>query len=78
MSQRREGESGLVTVHTALGQLRAQVIKTKLESAGIPVLLRYDSASIVFGITVNGLGRVQVMVPAKLAQEARDLLSEAK
>jgi hypothetical protein len=30
---------GLVTVYTAFGQLEAQVIKTKLESAGIPALL---------------------------------------
>jgi len=75
MSQ--HGESALVTVYTAFGQLRAHVVKAKLESAGIPVLLRYDSASIIFGITVDGLGEVQVMVPEGFAQEARELLSES-
>jgi len=66
---------GLVTVYTAFGQLEAQVIKTKLESAGIPALLWYESLSIIYGLTVDGLGKVQVMVPSDLAREARELLS---
>ena len=34
-----------------------------LESEEIPVLLRYESAGEVFGITVNGLGKVDILVP---------------
>jgi len=67
---------GLTTVYTAFGQLEAQVIKTKLESAGIPALLDYESAGIVLGITVDGLGEVRVMVPQALAQDAEELLSQ--
>ena len=37
----------LVTIHTAMGPLRAEVIRSKLEAAGIPVLLRYESAGLV-------------------------------
>lgn len=66
----------LVTVYRAFGQLEAQVIKTKLESAGIPVLLKYESAGLVFGLTVNGLGEVQVQVPAQWEDSARKLLKE--
>ena len=62
--------------NTAFGQLEAQVIKTKLESAGIPALLDYESAGVVLGITVDGLGEVRVMVPDALAQEAEELLSQ--
>jgi len=66
----------LVTVHIASGLLSAQVVKTKLESVGIPALLDYESAGVVLGITVDGLGEVRVMVPEDLAQEARALLGE--
>lgn len=66
----------MVTVYRAFGQLEAQVIKTKLESAGIPVLLKYESAGLVFGLTVDGLGEVQVQVPAQWEDSARELLNE--
>ena len=64
----------LVTIHTAMGPLRAEVIRSKLEAAGIPVLLSYESAGPVIGITVDGLGEVKVQVPQELAEEARILI----
>ena len=76
LRSRKRDKPGLVTVYTASGQLQAQVFKTKLESAGIPVLLDYESAGLVLGITVDGLGEVRVMVPEDLAEEARALLAE--
>lgn len=71
---KRANLPGLTTVYTAFGQLEAQVIKTKLESAGIPALLDYESMGVVLGVTVDGLGEVRVMVPDALAQEAQELL----
>ncbi|MFQ6058931.1 MAG: DUF2007 domain-containing protein [Anaerolineae bacterium] len=76
MTSAQSEEPRLVKVHTASGQLQAQVIKTRLESEGIPVLLRYDSASIVFGLTVDGLGEVEVLVPERLAERARKVLAQ--
>ena len=76
LRRKKQDKSGLVTVHTVSGLLPAQVIKTKLESADIPVLLDYESAGVVLGITVDGLGEVRVMVPEVLAEEARALLNE--
>jgi hypothetical protein len=76
LRRKKRDKPGLVTVHTASGQLQAQVIKTKLESAAIPALLDYESAGVVLGITVDGLGEVRVMVPEDLAEEARALLAE--
>jgi hypothetical protein len=73
---KKRDKPGLITVYTALGQLQAHVIKTKLESAGIAALLDYESAGVVLGITVDGLGEVPVMVPENLAEEARALLVE--
>ena len=76
LQRKKRDKPDLVTVHTASGMLSAQVIKTKLESAGIPALLNYESAGVVLGITVDGLGEVRVMVPEDLAEEARALLVE--
>jgi hypothetical protein len=76
LRSKKRDKPGLVTVYTAYGQLQAQVIKTKLESAGIPALLDYESAGVVLGITVDGLGEVRVMVPEGLAEEASALLVE--
>jgi hypothetical protein len=63
----------LVTVRTT-GYMEAQIIKGRLESEGIPVLLSYESAGIVYGITVDGLGEVKIMVPKHLAEEAKEIL----
>jgi hypothetical protein len=66
----------LVCVRACQGWDLAQIFKSKLEAAGIPVLLKYESAGLVFGITVDGLGEVKLMVPEAHAQQAEDLLRE--
>jgi hypothetical protein len=66
----------LVQIHSCPGLLLAELYKSKLEAAGIPVLLKYESAGLVFGITVDGLGEVQILVPAECAAEATALLEE--
>ena len=63
----------LVTVRTAK-YMEAQIIKGRLESEGIPVLLSYESAGLIYGLTVDGLGEVKIMVPKHLAEEAREIL----
>jgi hypothetical protein len=63
----------LVTVRTA-NYLEAQIIKGRLETEGIPVLLSYESAGLIYGITVDGLGQVKIMVPRHLADEAKEIL----
>ncbi len=63
----------LITICTAR-QMEAQIIKGHLESEGIPALLSYESASLVYGLTVDGLGKVKIMVPEHLAKEAREVL----
>jgi len=65
----------LVIIHRAQGLLRAEAVKALLESNGIPAALDYESAGPVIGVTVDGLGEVRVLVPARLADRARSLLS---
>jgi hypothetical protein len=66
--------TGLTTVYVAAGLLRAQVIEAKLKQAGLSVLLDYESLGPIYGITVDGLGSVRVMVPDEQADEAQQLI----
>ncbi|TET56431.1 MAG: hypothetical protein E3J50_02885 [Dehalococcoidia bacterium] len=66
-------EERLVTVRVAR-QIEAQIIKGRLESEGIPVLLAYESAGLVWGLTVDGIGEVRIMVPKPLAEQAKEIL----
>ncbi len=66
------------TVYVAHGLLRAEVVKGRLESEGIPAMLQFDSGSHIFGLTVDGLGEVRVLVPAPLAELARQVLAAAE
>ncbi|MBE0431642.1 MAG: DUF2007 domain-containing protein [Dehalococcoidia bacterium] len=67
-------EEQLVTVYTTTYPA-AHIIKGRLESEGIPALLSYESAGLVYGITVDGLGEAKVMVPESLAEQAREILA---
>ena len=67
-------KSELVVIDTVQGELAAQVIKSHLESEGIPVLLKYESAGIVYGLTIDGLGEVRILVPQQFAKEAKDMI----
>ncbi len=71
------GESPYVTVYVAGSLPEAHVIKGKLETEDIPVLLRYESGATVFGLVGGGLGSVEVQVPRPLEERARELLHEA-
>jgi len=63
----------LAIVYTAR-QMEAQIIKGRLESEGIPALLSYESAGLVYGLTANGLGEVKILVPKHLANKAKGIL----
>ena len=71
-----QGIVELVVVYTASGLLPAQVIKSKLESAGIQAILKYEAAQSVFPVTVDGMGEVQVLVSRENEHQAREILNE--
>ena len=66
----------LVVVYVSQGPLRAEVARSKLEALQIPVLLRYQALGRILGITVDGLGRVEVLVPEEYQGRAREALRE--
>lgn len=63
-----------VPIHIASGELEANIIKSHLESEGIPVLLKYGGGGRVFGLTVDGWGKIEVLVPQELAEEAKHII----
>lgn len=67
-------KSHLVVACTVQGELTANVMKSHLESEGVPVLLQYESVGKVYGITVNGLGEVRILVPRELVEKARQII----
>jgi hypothetical protein len=69
-------EPNLVCVVTCHGLDVANILMSKLQAAEIPALLQYESAGHLFGLTVDGLGQVRIMVPEVFATEAEALLQE--
>ena len=67
-------KSNFVVISTVQGELVANVIKSHLESEGIPVLLEYESAGKVYGLTVDGLAQVKILVPQELAEKVRQII----
>jgi len=64
----------MTEVYRAKGEIEAQVIKGLLESYGIPCFLKGDAARTIYGLTVDGLGEVKIMVWESMAEEARRLI----
>ena len=65
----------LVVVYTTQGALRAEIIKGKLESAGIPAMIRSESQSVI-PMTIDGIGKAEVLVEKSREQEAREVLED--
>jgi len=68
-------ETGFTTVYVARSQPEAEIVRGRLNCEDIPAILRYESAGIIYGLTVDGLGQVEVRVPSHLAQRARKILA---
>ena len=62
-------------VYTASGEIEAQQVKAFLEANGIPSIFVGESLRMTHGLTLDGLGRVDIHVPGQHVERARDLLS---
>jgi Putative prokaryotic signal transducing protein len=67
-------KSELVVISRVQGQATADIIKSHLESEGIPVLLKYESSGAIYGILVDGVGEIRILVPKEFADEARQII----
>jgi len=55
--------------------MEAEIIVAKLRSAGIDAMVRHDALSVVYGLTVDGAGKSEVLVRTVDLPEARGALS---
>ena len=67
-------EEKLVEVYRSASEMEAQVIKSLLDSYGMPSLLQSNAAPSVHMFTVDGMGEVKVMVLNSMAANARKLI----
>ena len=64
-------------VFTANGEIQAQQVRAFLEAAGISSELRGEALRNTHGLTLDGLGTVEILVAADDAERARSLLDAA-
>jgi hypothetical protein len=67
-----------VAVSTVQGQVAEEQVRAFLEAHGIPTEVRGETLRTTHGISIDGLGRVEILVPRDRADEARELLKEAE
>ncbi|MCK9356313.1 MAG: DUF2007 domain-containing protein [Dehalococcoidia bacterium] len=70
-----DGTSLVVLCRSRHGE--AQIIRARLEDYGIPVALSYESAGIVYGLTIDGLGEVRILVPEPYYEQALAVLAQS-
>ncbi|MBA4396115.1 MAG: hypothetical protein C0394_01805 [Syntrophus sp. (in: bacteria)] len=64
-------------VYTASGMVQAKIITGRLETEGIPTRLKYEAAGAIYAITIDGLGEVQILVPADDLDRAGAILNRS-
>lgn len=67
-----------VVVSTVQGQFTEQQIRAFLEAHGIATHVRGETLRTTYGISVDGIGAVEILVARDLADEARELLARAE
>jgi len=62
---------GPVILVTVYDPVEAEIIISKLRSAGIEAWARHEAASVVYGLTVDGFGQQDIMVRPQDVDVAR-------
>lgn len=67
-----------VRVHSVAGEFEAQQIKAFLEAHGVASEFRGEALRKTHGLTLDGLGMVDILVAPGDAERARELLARAE
>ena len=65
-------------VATANGEFEAQQIRAFLETHDVPSQLHGEALRKTHGLTLNGLGQVEIHVPLNCVERARALLAQVE
>jgi hypothetical protein len=68
---------GYVVVATVQSPFEEGQISSFLQAHGIPALVRGEGIRKTYGLYINGIGAVQILVPRELETPALDLLAKA-
>ena len=71
-------ENEWIVVHTAQGEFEETQVRSFLNAYGVPTSTRGEALRKTHGLTLNGLGRVEILVAPEQAEEARALLAAAE
>jgi Putative prokaryotic signal transducing protein len=59
------------------GRVAAEQVLSALRASGIAARMRHEAAGDLYGLTMDGMGEVTILVRTSQAEEARDLLKAA-
>ena len=68
-------EEKWVMACTEAGITNANIVVGRLETEGIPTRLKYEAVGAIYAITIDGLGKVDILVPEDYLEKAREVLS---
>ncbi len=71
------GTDAEVEVLRVQGAISAEPILSALRANGIPARTKREALGSVYGLTLDGLGEVAILVPAEHEAAARELLAAA-
>lgn len=57
------------------GMVEAEIIKSKLDSFKVPSILKFEAVGRLLGITMDGLGKVEILVHKNDLERAKELIS---
>jgi hypothetical protein len=69
---------GEVEVLRVQGHINAEPILAALRANGIPARMLGEALGTVYGLTLDGIGEVAILVPDRYAERARELLADAE
>jgi hypothetical protein len=70
-------DADYVVVSTVQGQFAEQQVRAFLEAHGIETHVKGETLRTTHGIFIDGLGAVDILVPADVVDIARELLARA-
>lgn len=74
---RSEDEDEEVELTRVSGKFEAEPIIAALRANGVPARTRGEAAGELYGLTLDGMGEVTILVPKRYAAPARKLLEAA-
>ncbi|MGZ3578264.1 MAG: hypothetical protein ACXU98_04520 [Syntrophales bacterium] len=60
---------------TASGMTNANIVLGRLTTEGIPAKLKYEAVGAIYAITIDGLGKVEILVPSRDMERVREILA---